>query len=94
MEQPPKREKKRCDLVFGTGGHEQEYVFTMYDERDERQLASIAQRLGEKLGPEWSAVFRGTRIEIMHRKNLGHRDDRLIQSALAEVLGGEYEIAQ
>lgn len=74
-------------ICFGGGGHESEYCLHVapYDHNDYIP-DSISRRL-EALLPDWSVCNRGSRIEIVNRKDYGRRDDEQVLAAVREVIG-------
>lgn len=95
MEMPPKPEKRKEKVyaVFGESGHENEYVFTMPDAKEQRipfqVLESLLDAFEEK---EWEVLERGTRVEIRHRRVSGKQADEMITQVLKKVLGEQYEV--
>lgn len=77
-------------LSFGAPGHDFEYVFTVHDEEEERNLPAIAHGVQLLLGSDWSVRFRGSRLEIMSTNVPERRNDEVVQTALRKVLNGKY----
>lgn len=77
-------------VSYGASGHDFEYVFTVHDEAEERNLPAIAHGVQLILGTDWSVRFRGSRLEITSANGSQLRDDETIASALRKVLNGKY----
>src|SRR6267142_5482337 len=81
MEQLPKPEKKKekTFIVFGENGHEGEYVFTMPYAKSDEIPSEVVDRLSELLEEAgWEVRNRGSRLEILHAKEFGKRDDETV----------------
>ena len=81
---------QKAYLSFGAPGHDFEYVFTVHDEEEERNLPAIAHGVQVLLGTEWSVRFRGSRLEITSTSSSGLRGDEAVQNAFKKVLNGKY----
>ena len=85
--------KKRIDLQFGIGGHEDEYILTMPYSRDDLPFQYFEEeKIQLKLGEDWDVNNRGTRIEIRHKNGL--QNDELVKDALRVGLEESYWIEE
>lgn len=82
----PEKRQYRAWLEFGGPGHENEYVFTTENTKDERFLREIDRAISQVLGDEWAVSNRGTRLEIINIKRFGLRDDKQVREALEEII--------
>lgn len=84
----------RAYLSFGAPGHDFEYVFTVHDETEERNLPAIAHGVQLALGADWSVRFRGSRLEITSANGAQLRDDEVVGGALKKVLGERFVLEE
>ncbi len=93
MSEPDKKiPGPKTSLRFGMPGHESEYVLTFHKDphsEAEEIPEDWQEKLREKLGPNWSVLNRGFRIEIVPpSSNKNEEEGTMLRSAI-DNLGQE-----
>lgn len=92
---PPETETPKLGAwtSFGGSGHEGEYLVNLEDcDWNNYIPQNIPQKIQDILGDEWDVSNRGTRLEIMHKREYGKQNDELVYSAIKEALKDKYNL--
>jgi hypothetical protein len=91
-----KEPKPIAHVMFGSPGHEKEYVLNIYPGKysmAEEIPYGWENRLEKLLGKGWSVMNRGARIEIMppDLKRTAETDAKVTE-AIKSIIGNDYEL--